>query len=497
MESRRRRLVVVALLALTPSAAIAWAGCSSSSTNSGVAPPLPPDPGGTFGAEVTVTVIGRGRVTTTIPGLNCPSDCFARFVFGDRSEDGAAGGVTLKAIATKNVRFAGWKFETQPLGARGRGPDSCNPIKRDSTSVPVDLQSAEISLPYGQVNGTPPAGQEAFCIQHTAVPAAYSLTATFIDEVVDSGADAGPDVFLESPVAGAAAREIGIAGGRLYWRYEQTSGLSGIATAPTSGLGGAQMVSGSTGSFGALDIGQQNVVWQTTGGVMNVIPGGSTFGQSFASGGNTCVSVDSDFSSVYCRTAGPAGSIISWTTSGTNITSVHTGLPSGTELTLDSTSFYLVDNSLGAGGTTIRGVTRTATPDAGVPTLSTLVTGLTNPTELEVNTSRLFWIDYDTGLNIGIAQSASRAGGTPFTSVTMTGLRLLALDPNSTSSFFVGVAASVAPGSSAIMKLSAFTTASGMVRQNLTGIGGIVADSSYVYWTQSDGRVYRAVRTTF
>jgi hypothetical protein len=31
-------------------------------------------------------------------------------------------------------------------------------------------------------------------------------------------------------------------------------------------------------------------------------------------------------------------------------------------------------------------------------------------------------------------------------------------------------------------------------RTGLAGLGGIAADASYVYWTQSDGRVYRALK---
>ena len=163
-----------------------------------------------------------------------------------------------------------------------------------------------------------------------------------------------------------------------------------------------------------------------------------------------------------------------------------------------STSFYLSDTTGGAGASTIIGVTRTATPDAGVPTQTSLVTGLTTPTSVEVSSSRIFWIDYDTFGNVGIAQSASRFGGPPFTSLpTTSGLRLLAIDPNNTSAFFVGIVPSTANGVSSIEKLSTFGSTTTPVRQGLTGIGGIAADSAYVYWTQSDGRVYRAQRNAF
>lgn len=495
---RAHRAAAAVLLAAVPSAALAWAGCSSSESSGGDGR-VTVDPGGTYGAEVTVTVIGRGRVTTNLAGVSCPGDCFSRFVFADRTQDGAAGGVSLEAISTPGARFAGWKFETTSLGARGRGPESCSPIKRDSTSPPVDLQSDEIVLPYGEVNGVAPAGQEAACGPFTAVPVAYNVTATFVDEIADSGldgnADGGVEVFLESPVANAVGKEIGIVSGRLYWRYE-SGGVSSIATATTTTGALAQTVTGTTGLYNAFEIGQQNVVWQTNGGTIGVIPGGSTFSQTFSSGALSCLSVESDFSNVYCRTN--TQTIVSWTTAGGSMTNLHSGLPAGTEMALDSSNIFIVDESGGAGAQAIRSIPRTATPDAGTPTFTDIATALISPTQLELNTSRLFWIDFDDGTSAGVAQSVSRFGGTPFSSTPATvGLRHLALDPQSTSSFFVVVAPSTAAGASAIAKLSTGSTTTTTVRQNLTGVGGVAADSSYVYWTQNDGRVYRAQRVGF
>jgi hypothetical protein len=492
------RKSIVVVFAFAPTAALAWMGCSSSSKNNG-APLVMVDPGGTFGAQIAVTVIGRGRVTTSVPGVDCPSSCYSSFVFTDRTTPAATAGVKLTAIPTKGIRFAGWKFDTIMVGGRGRGPDSCNPIQRMASAPPVDMNALEITIPYGESNGTPPAGQEALCAPYTAVPTAYQVTATFVDDMIDAGldADGGGEVFLESPVANVTGKEIGISGGRLYWRYEQLNGASGIATASTSGIGGAQTIPSSTGFFGPLEIGT-HVVWQTTSGTMGVIQGGSTFATTFSTLGALCVAVESDFSNVYCRTAGPNGTIVSWTTAGTTMTTVHSGLPLGEEMALDSTYFYLVDTTSGAGATTIKGVTRTATPDGGVPTQTDLVTGLTNPTGLEVSSSRLWWIDYDNIGGDGTAQSASRFGGTPFTSAPATiGLKVLGLDPNNTSAAFVGTVPSTVTGASTITKLSSSSTFVTQVRQNLTGVGGVAADSSYVYWTQSDGRVYRAQRTTF
>jgi hypothetical protein len=493
-----RRIVLVILAAATPSAVLAWSGCSSSSSNNnGGTGRVTVDPGGTFGADIGVTVIGRGRVTSNVPGIECPTNCYAGLVFGDKNQDGAAAGVTLKAVPTPGVRFAGWKFDMASVGGRGRGPELCNPVKRDTSNPPlVDLNAAEITLPYGEAMGTSPAGQEAVCAGYTTVPLAYNVTATFVDEaIVDASVDGdggNPDLFLESPVANAVGHAIGIAGGRLYWQYD-VGGFSSIATASTSAGSTAQTISGTSGFYSAFEIGQ-HVVWYSSG-TMGVIQGGSTFATTFSTSGNTCVAVESNFSNVFCRTAGPTGNLVSWTTAGTSMTTLHSGLPTGTEFTVDSSGFSIVDTTGGFGASTIENIPLTATPDAGVPTFTDAVTGLTNPTQLESNSSRLFWIDDD---GSGTAQSASRFGGTAFASTpATTGLRYLATDPQSTSSFFVAITPSNAVGASQIVKLSAFSTTAVMVRQNLTGVGGVAADSSYVYWTQSDGRVYRAARTTF
>jgi hypothetical protein len=496
---RMRRVFVVMLVAATPSAAIAWSGCSSStSDNNGGTGRVNVDPGGTFGADIGVTVLGRGRVTSNVPGLECPRSCYAGLAFADRNQDGAAGGVALKAVATPGARFTGWKFETVSLGARGRGPELCNPVKRDSVSPPlVDLGAAEITLPYGEASGTLPAGQEAVCAGYATVPVAYRVTATFVDDIVDAGFDGdgdagGGEIFLESPVPNAVGHAIGIAGGRLYWLYD-VGGVSSIATASTSVGSVAQTVSGTSGFYTAFEIGT-HVVWENSG-TIGVIQGGSTIATTFSSGGNNCVAMESEFANVFCRTAGPNGNLISWSTAGTAMTTLHSGLPTGAEFTVDSSGFSLVDATNGAGATTIKNIPRTGTPDAGVPTFSDAVTGLTNPTLLESNSSRLFWIAEDLS---GTAQSASRFGGSAFSSTPPTnGLRALSTDPSSSSSFFVAISPSAAPGGASIVKLSAFSTTAVMVRQNLTGVGGVTADSSYVYWTQNDGRVYRAARTGF
>ena len=154
-----RRAAVVLAIVVTPTAAVAWAGCSSSSSN-GAGSRTSADPGGTYGAEVAVSVVGRGRVLASLPGLNCPSDCYGSFVFADRNQDGAAGGVTLKAIPTKGVRFAGWRFEVLSVGTRGRvedlrrrhlGVHHLRPAHHRSPLVSSALHLLQLSQPSGEI----------------------------------------------------------------------------------------------------------------------------------------------------------------------------------------------------------------------------------------------------------------------------------------------------------------------------------------------------------
>ena len=114
-----RRTIVAVGISITPIAALGWLGCSDDDPKpTGMAVV---DPGGTFGAEVAVTVVGRGRVTGSIAnGIDCPSRCYVRYTFTDSSAPGAAAGLGLKAIATRGARFTGWTFETEPLATKGR-----------------------------------------------------------------------------------------------------------------------------------------------------------------------------------------------------------------------------------------------------------------------------------------------------------------------------------------------------------------------------------------
>ncbi|HVJ91868.1 MAG TPA: hypothetical protein VM580_18840, partial [Labilithrix sp.] len=162
---RTRQRVGLAIVGLIPVVSLAWIGCSDDEpAGSGRV-----DPGGTFGAEVTVTVIGPGRVKGSLPGVDCPTRCFAKYIFESARADGATSTIGLKATASRGAKFKGWTFSSEPIGTQGRGPDKCNPVLRAGTDPGVDKSAAEIELPYGETTGTPPAGQEGPCGGYTKV----------------------------------------------------------------------------------------------------------------------------------------------------------------------------------------------------------------------------------------------------------------------------------------------------------------------------------------
>jgi hypothetical protein len=488
----RPRLAFLGFTALAPTLALAWSGCSDDKQGPAV---VVVDPGGTHGAEISVTVIGPGRVTADLPGLDCPSRCFAAYVFTSADADGAAGAVTLRAITRPGVRFAGWAFDPAPLGSRGRGPTACNPVLREASLPAVDMSAEEISLPYGESEGTPPPGQEGACGAYTAVPLAYSVTATFEEiPVPDAGpdADAGPgEILFESPVSGAVGQELGIIGNRLYWRFT-SGGTAGIATASSSG-GAASVVVPATQPIPKFEV-DSHVVYQVNDGTLRFILGGGTAPQTLTGAPLTCDSVESDPSAIYCLSDnGIESTLRSWTTSAVGPTTLFTGLPRAKDrFAVDTTYFYFVSDPGGAGSAKIVRVPRVA-GDGGVAEPEDLVFNQTNPIRLEDNGSRLFWINYDAPSIAGELRSSSSFGGAASIAVSLRdGLRFLALDPSSTQTIW---AATVPTTGEAGEILRASATGAFTPEPVVSGVGGSVGglavDAAFVYWTQSDGTVRR------
>jgi hypothetical protein len=508
----RSRIVIAVAIAVAPVMGLIELSCSDDETPR--VGQISLDPGGTWGAEVSVRVVGRGRVSGSIPtSIDCPGDCYARYTFNSQSDKGAAEGLTLRAIPTEGVRFAGWTFEAEQLGTKARGPDQCSPVKR-ATSQPGDSNTPELKLTFGEINGTPPPGQEAFCIGDLLkVPVAYKLIARFEDmPVIEAGPDVdagdggdagtGPGtVLFEAPAIGATGGELFLVGTRLYWKYTTSSGLQGIATGLTGSIAGSQplVVVQPTTSIPRFEGDQYNVVYQTSGGTLglfNSSPYSTTPNTSFTSV-PTCDAVESYSSSlVYCLSG---GSLSSWSTSGGSPTLLATSVPStGTRNFAVTSSYFWVVNDPGGSSASLQRLSKSIA-DGGVQTWESYITNQTNPIRLlTTNAEYLAWIQYNTGGDFGEVHASTGSSTFVYTPIAgEVGLRYLA--PDSTSSYVVaGVAPSGGGATGKIYRTSALSSPGGAITASVTGIPnltGIAADGSYFYWTQNDGRVYR--RTKF
>ena len=489
-------------MGITPALALAWTGCSDDGPD-GAGGPVYVDPGGTHGAEITVTIKGRGRVTTNIPGLDCPSDCFAKHVFASASAGGASGTISLTATPTPGSRFAGWSFSTEPIGSRGRGPAHCNPVLRPGTDPGVDTTALEIELPYGETTGTSPAGHETSCSAFTKVPVVYNVTATFDTDppIRDAGLDSGggglPEVLYERPMQGAASRDVGITqGGYLYWQFVVgAGGTSGIAfgsnphgpapQAPVIVLDPTLVPT----TILLFEVDPYGAVYQTNTGTIGVIPYGQT--SPLTMGGDspgTCsaLAIDSSYN-VYCRTA---STIVQWLSSSGYATPnvLYTGIPSGNDLLVESAGGAMYFSSSDA-------ILALPIPgaDGSVGTPTTVVSGRFSPTNLEANSARFFWIESGGE----VFASSSKIAPTTATSTSVPfspSLRHLARDMNSTSYFW---AASSTAIYHAYYAGGTGPGATEPLRTGMSGIGGMTADGSYVYTAHADGTIRRSSRAGF
>lgn len=494
-QSRRRvrrvvRSLTIAALVVGPLGALAFLGCSDEAATQGM---VSVDPGGTYGAEVSLSVTGRGRVISTEgTSIDCPGRCFGRLVVSDRSAAKAPDSVTLKAIPTPGARFLGWSFESGALATRGKGQDPCNPVTRPTLELSVDTRAEELTLPFGEVNGTAPPGA-AGCASAYAVPNAYRVVAQFESTATPleagvrdaSGGDAGTaEVFSAPFVTGAVAREIGIAGGYVYWRWDGPSSY-GVSYGSASGSF-PSVVQQSTTPISRFEVDTYGAVWQRADNALSFVTAGSASPISI-SNAPACAAVAIDASAVLCRTAGPNGAILSWTTGGTGPTIQYSFVPAGTDLAAESSYLFFSGDPGTLGGGTIHYATRPGPGDGG--TYVAAVTGRTAPTKLQSNGSRLAWLESGSGLGT-IFTNSSRFSATNYAAIgPAAGLQFIALDPSATYVWGASTS-SIVRGYYAGSQQTTFRT-------DLVGVGGIAVDSSNVYWTQSDGRVYRASRIGF
>lgn len=474
----------------------AWPACETHEPSAGA---LDVDPGPTFGAEIAVTIVGRGRVTAAPGGIDCPSTCFARVVLDDPNVDGAELGVALVAEATRGAHFTGWRLDAADLGARARGSSQCSPMTRPSETAPTfSVGSPRISLRFGETKGTPPRGHEDECAEVTAVPVAYAITATFEEDFVlirDAGSDAagdaggGADVLFQRPAGAVSqAKEIGLAGGLVYWRFQTSNGLSGIATGSrTSPKPTPSIRMSASNIISAFDVDKQ-VALQLSTGQLFAIGAGETMLSPLGSL-PPCDALASDFATVYCRAPSGSGSTLyaASVNAGTPPVVVH-ALPRGRALAVEGQTFYVSQETGFDSGGSIAVVPRIG--DGGAPALSMLVPGQTSPKDIVLGPTQLFWID-DRGGSSFIASAGSKlVAGPADLGVAGANVRFVAADPVSSALYWVGMSSPVSGGSQ-ILRVTVGVNPT-TFRAKLTGLGGLAVDETYVYWTLSDGRVYRA-----
>lgn len=485
--------MVAVAIAVAPVAGVIGSGCSDDETPTVRMTNV--DPGGTFGAEVAVRVVGRGRVSGSIPtSIDCPGDCYARYTFTSQSDRGAADGITLKAIPTEGVRFVGWTFENEQLGTKARGPDNCSPVKR-ATSQPGDSNSPELKLTFGETTGSAPPGQESSCVGDLLkVPVAYKLVARFEDiPIIEAGPDVdggdGGDgganqILFEATPVGTVAKQIGVANGYVYWKWENGS-LHGVSYG-FPGSTASSIVNAGT-SITQFEVDNGYVLYQVSGSSFFAISGGGTSPtQMTGSSTLTCVGLASDGTSHFCRTS--TGEINGWNTVGTGPTLYQVGAPTGADLAVDTSYFFIPD--LAPSSASLYYVLKSSVSDAGTSGWSASITGRSYIHTVKPGSSRLFWLEYNSGTDTGIAYGNSSKTSSINYQVhpSTTGLRYIAADPSSSTQVWLATPTQILRGTYS----SGVSGAAVPFRTGLTNVGGIAVDSSYVYWTQSDGRVYRA-----
>ncbi len=481
-------------MGITPVVALAWTGCADDETGD-AAGPVYVDPGGTHGAELTLTVKGRGRVTSNVPGLDCPSDCFAKHVFASATADGATSTIGLKATPTQGSRFVGWSFSTDPIGSRGRGPANCNPVLRAGTDPGVDKASPEIELPYGETSGTAPAGQEAACSTFTKVPVVYNVTATFETDpptLLDGGDGGTGEIVYDTLLTGALNRDLGMtSGNRLFWHF-QANGQSYVAYGASPASSGIpqtpQMLTPVPDSTITLfEVDPYGVVYQTSFGTIYVVRYNSAIVTTIPGSSPTCTALAMDSSyNAYCRTA---SSIVMWqySTSYTTPITLYTGVPSGTDLVVESSSgpMYFTGSSSILSLPTIGA-------DGGIASPTAIISSLFSPRGLEATSSYFWWLESTTSLYTSTSKSGSPTALNTFLPPA-SGYQFTASDPIDTSAFWVASSSSIHRATNNFVDAS-----STLFRDDMQNIGGIAVDSQYVYWTQlNDGVIRRASRSTF
>jgi hypothetical protein len=487
---RHRHILVAALLGLVPITTLVGGGGCGVDDGDAFGPPYVAA-GDPFGAEISVTVVGRGRVTTSLPGIDCPSSCFTKlFVPRSTTKDGATDSVTLRATPMAGARFVGWSFDPTPIGTRGGGPPTCNPVMRPGI-IPPGLDATQtvspayaLELPFGVQAGTLPDGSATSCSAFTEVPLLYNVTATFADrEVSDASQDGGPSfetVFLP-PVSGARSSDIGrTANGSLFWRFTSSLGEGGIAWGMPSAAKNQRptVVATSLDPYVIFKVEPLGAVYQDSGGTIRLLRFDQATLGPITVGGAWCtaLALDVDFS-VYCRTE---STIIRWTAPSYTFAEVmYQGLLPGSTLEIDDSNDTIYFS------TAVGIVSLLRSGAIGSVVTPATVFPVPNVARFIVNDERFFW-----QANAFVYASPNKA---PFSTTLNT-----AVPPTSDMGFLVRDTTDStfawAASPSSIFRVNyngAVNKATREVVSGLSGIGGVTADTAFVYFALEDGTIRR------
>ena len=321
------------------------------------------------------------------------------------------------------------------------------------------------------------------------------------------------DVLFYPTNASAQAKEIGVINGYAYWWFD-------LGLPNKAGVAGSDLASGAPYTeivapdqpIRIFDV-DHHVVFQTTDDTLRVILAGSTKQGSAITlaGAPHCLALASDAENVYCRAALNGGSAIyAWkaTGGGASAPSIVHLLPPGNGLSVDAQHFYFAeDDSLDVGSpkANVLSVTRDADVAGGKPTFTTVALGQASPFAVSVGPSYVAWIDslrdgtFAARSALKLEQFPTSKGPEPglVLAATMTYPRVVA-DPMA-NDYWIG-AGNDGTGAWSINKITAGTSTTTLFRSGTTGtrslgvLGGLAVDATYVYWTRSNGRVYRALK---
>jgi len=466
-------------------------GCTNS--DSGDVSLAPPDPGGTFGIEVTVSVIGSGRVTGAPASIDCPTRCFATLLF-ETGSPSAKSGMQLTAAPSNGWAFGGWTFDAAQVQGRARTGETCQPYTRPAIVPSADRMNPSLTLAAGEAPGMPPAGKEGTCGGPSNLPLAYQVTATFTrgsdiaDAGQDAGEDAGPpegDLLYDRPQAGAVGRQIFEHYGVLYWQWD-LAGQSAISSGATAAPARDELVLPGP-QITAFDV-TQVLLYGTSGALaVTELALGSTFTATLPSP-SPCASLASDLVYAYCRTA---DEIVRWTRGGTGPVVIASKLPPGNDIAVDATDIAYSD----VAGGSVYAIPLASVPDGGFPSLTTLASRQTQPTHVQLSGAYAVWLTTNGGDIVTLKQVARGGGATVTSLVTQTGIRDFALyGAGANATIYFTVVPSSARGAASILRVPMLGGTAVPVKTGLYAPGGIAVDESYVYWTNGDAKVFRTPR---